>query len=164
MCLDSSLPDLCHAGITGDEPTWRGELTRLRAGLQGRTCSCADAGRLGVLLMMAGRGLRALEVFRLLEDFEHRDPRGETSEATGETESGSEPAVAPSRPPSSPAAELFDSATGPMWHHESPLRLLAALVLSGRWGQARWCCERIVRSERDGAGKERVGCRPNSFF
>jgi len=157
MWLDPSLPDLCHAGIAGDEPTWRGELTRLRVGLQGQKCSYADAGQIGVLLTMAGRGLRALEVFRLLEGFEHRDPRAEVSGVTGQPGAGSEPVAAPSWPLSSPAAESFDPETGPLGQYASQLRLLAALVLSGRWGQARWCCERIMRSERDGAGKERVG-------
>ena len=68
MTMETCLSDGCTAGVFGDRRTWVSTLEAYRRGISSSRCTPSEAGNLGVLLILAGRGERALEVFTLLED------------------------------------------------------------------------------------------------
>ena len=61
------LPELCGAAVSGNDMTWNGTLRTIRREIGAGRLSAADAGNLGVLLMLAGLKERALGVFSALE-------------------------------------------------------------------------------------------------
>ena len=126
------LPELCGAGVSGNDTTWNGTLRTIRREVGAGRLSAADAGNLGVLLMLAGRKQRALGVFSALELVASRGPAGSTWNSL---------AALPSRN-SRPAetSHLADD-SGVQTHSETSL--LADLVLSGQWSDARRFCRRM---------------------
>jgi len=151
MRLDISLPDLCEAGVTGDEFTWNGSLRRLRREIAGKRRSLSEAGHLGVLLMLASRPERARDVFVILDELARLTA---AAPGRGVPDAGREPHPT-DQPADSLAFEFGDENTG--------TNLLAALVLSGRWALARRCCERMVRPDHAGTTGTQRSHLPFSF-
>ncbi|MHC4090056.1 MAG: hypothetical protein ACYSUQ_03685 [Planctomycetota bacterium] len=148
--MDLSLPDLCDIGVAGDDVTWDRSLVLLRREIAGKRYSLTEAGHLGVLLALAGRGDRACQVFVTVEEMARLDDNGSaagsiaTRRDTRITDQTADP----------PAVDYGDTNTG--------INLLAALVLSGRWALARRCCERMVRSDQAAAARRQRSHTPFS--
>ncbi len=146
--MDTCLSDGCTVGVFGDGSAWAWTLEAYRDGLESRRRSPAEAGNLGVLLLLAGRGDRALEVFAMLEDlapgsamYIHSAGRT-TPGAQGDAEGFD---------------GLDDSGAFGFQNEDRGPHLLAALVLSGQWARAHRCCERMVLwgvSGSNGVAKE----------
>ena len=146
--MDTCLSDGCTAGVFGDGRAWARTLGAYRDGLRSSRRSPAEAGNLGVLLLLAGRGDRGLEVFSMLDEL-----------APGSTmylhSSGR------ATPGANSDAQGFDgpddSGAFGFPNQDREPHLLAALVLSGQWARAHRCCERMVLwgvSGSNGVAKE----------
>lgn len=131
MTTHTSLSDGCTAGVFGGQHTWARTLEASRRGIEDHHDSAAEAGTLGVLLLPAGQGERALEVFARLDHVVPGPPgRGRL---IGRTTSDTGYKVYPVD------GSGVSGASGPRDEDREP-HLLAALVLSGQWAQAHRCC------------------------
>jgi len=137
-----SLSAACNAGCFGDQKTWTRTLEAYRCGIDSDHCSPAEVGNLGVLLMLAGKGTRALQVFAMLEELvtppgAQPDPIGRAAPHAGRRREETD------KSKDAPASNPSSQKAGP--------HLLAALVLSGQWAQAHRCCQRMVHGDPPGA-------------
>ena len=141
--LDRSLPELCHAGVSSDERAWSRSLVRLRRELESERRSPNEAGILAALLTLAGRRDRGLDVFRILEEV---STSARIEEYVG---------VVPSQRNGRRCWAGLGSGDSDVYQlgkEVMGMDLLAALVLSGRWKQARRCCEGLSPSAKHNAG------------
>lgn len=131
MMPDSALAEMCSLGLYGDQQHWRTTIRGVRAGVGDGSKSPQWAGHLGVLLLLAGRGDRAVQVFDMLAELLPTRSNGHNGNGV---RLGWEGGV-----PSWPI-----DAVGSQIEFEGDTRVLAALVLSGRWALARRCCRELV--------------------
>ncbi|MCP4248388.1 MAG: hypothetical protein GY778_15175 [bacterium] len=141
--LDRSLPELCDVGVSSDERAWARSLVRLRREIEGERRSPSEAGLLAALLTLAGRRNRGLDVLRILEEV---SASARIEEIVG---------VVPSQRNGGrcwAALGSGDSDVYQLGEEDMGMDLLAALVLSGRWKQARRCCEGLSPPAKHNAG------------
>ncbi|MFQ5492483.1 MAG: hypothetical protein ACE5GE_17375 [Phycisphaerae bacterium] len=135
MMFESALADVCSLGLRGDRQSWKTTILAIRQSVDQGTRSPQWAGHLGMLLLLAGRGDRAVQVFDMLaEMLKSSSPRTNGHGVRLGWEGGvwHWPADRLGRPIES----------------DGDTRALAALVLSGRWAQARRCCRELVEQDR----------------
>lgn len=131
MMPDSALAEICSLGLYSDQPRWTAMIRSVREGVDDGSRSAQWAGNLGVLLLLAGRGDRAVQVFDMLAELLTTRSNGSNGNGVG---LGWEGGV-----PSWPA-----DLDGRQIESDGDTRVLAALVLSGRWALARRCCRELV--------------------
>ncbi len=141
--LDRSLPELCHTGVSSDERVWSRSLARLRRELEAQRRSPNEVGLLAALLTLAGRRDRGLDVFRILEEVSGSE-RIEQYVGVVPGQRNGRGSWAGLGSGDSDVYQLGEEVMG--------MDLLAALVLSGRWKQARRCCEGLSPSAKHNAG------------
>jgi len=145
MGISPALSELCEVGVFGDELAWAGALRAYRRQLHRRRVAPAEAAQLGALLTLAGRSARALEIFALLD----RTARRAIWAAVWRGIPGQRPRLRRTRGAGrrAPGGSVVEPREFNRQGMESSGDLLAALVLSGRWDQARRCCQRMVRED-----------------
>ena len=131
MMPDSGLAEMCNLGLYSDQQRWTATIRGVRRGVDDGSKSPQWAGHLGMLLLLAGRGDRAVQVFDMLAELLTVGSNGSNGHGV---RLGWEGGVL-----SAPIDRM-----GLQIESDGDTRVLAALVLSGRWALARRCCRELV--------------------